>query len=135
MSNPTTPQIENVFDCICLICKNGTFLSDPSFYETGDSYPYDGICKTCFLKLLKSTRWGKEIIKIPKYEFEYIKIPISSTIRNIVFSKDGFKCVYCKSTKNLTVDHIKPESYGGTLDIENLQTLCRTCNSRKNNKI
>lgn len=38
-------------------------------------------------------------------------------------------CSWCKSTQDLTVDHIKPLSKGGTHDLTNLRVLCRTCNS------
>lgn len=31
-------------------------------------------------------------------------------------------------------DHIKPESWGGETSLDNLQTLCRSCNSKKNNR-
>lgn len=41
------------------------------------------------------------------------------------------KCVGCLEQKPLTRDHIIPLSLGGSHDIENIQPLCRNCNSRK----
>ena len=41
------------------------------------------------------------------------------------------KCVFCGSTENLTVDHIKPLSKAGLHNVENLQCLCMCCNQRK----
>jgi 5-methylcytosine-specific restriction protein A len=35
---------------------------------------------------------------------------------------------------DLTVDHVKPKSKGGTDELENLQVLCRPCNSAKHNR-
>lgn len=57
------------------------------------------------------------------------KIPARLQVKVLV--RDGGKCLACPSTEDLAVDHIVPESQGGTLDIDNLQTLCRSCNSRK----
>ena len=61
----------------------------------------------------------------------YTKKPISHGVRMQVFERDGFKCLKCGMQKNLTVDHIYPEILGGSDDLENLQTLCRSCNSSK----
>ena len=44
-------------------------------------------------------------------------------------------CATCGATTDLTVDHIFPLSRGGTNDPLNLQVLCRSCNSRKNNRV
>lgn len=44
----------------------------------------------------------------------------------------GNKCVSCeRGDQPLTVDHIIPISKGGEDTIENVQPLCRVCNSRK----
>ena len=48
-----------------------------------------------------------------------------------VFARNGYACIACGSQDDLTVDHIVPWSKGGTNDMDNLQTLCRSCNSRK----
>lgn len=45
------------------------------------------------------------------------------------------KCVYCNKEKPLTKDHIIPLSKGGTDYIDNIQPLCRNCNSKKHNHI
>ncbi|WP_406310700.1 HNH endonuclease [Streptomyces sp. NBC_00623] len=45
--------------------------------------------------------------------------------------RDGFRCLACGSEDDLTVDHIQHQSAGGRHGIENLRTLCRSCNSRR----
>jgi hypothetical protein len=57
--------------------------------------------------------------------------PMAQDIRWLVFRRDGYACVWCGSVTDLTVDHIHPVALGGTNELSNLQTLCRTCNSRK----
>jgi hypothetical protein len=48
-----------------------------------------------------------------------------------IASRDGEKCATCGRTDNLTVDHVLALAKGGSNDIDNLQLLCRSCNSRK----
>lgn len=59
------------------------------------------------------------------------KKKISEMIRHSVYSRDGWCCLTCGSTDDLTCDHIIPESRGGETSVHNLQTLCRSCNSKK----
>lgn len=61
----------------------------------------------------------------------YRKTPIPAGLRWEVWQRDDFTCRQCGSRADLAVDHIIPESKGGPLELENLQTLCRSCNSRK----
>jgi 5-methylcytosine-specific restriction endonuclease McrA len=44
-------------------------------------------------------------------------------------------CASCGATQDLTVDHIVPLSRGGSSDLSNLQTLCRSCNGIKSGQI
>ncbi len=64
----------------------------------------------------------------------YKKDMISSEVRWLIWERDNFTCQKCGSRKNLTIDHIIPESKGGKTEIKNLQTLCRPCNSKKGSK-
>jgi hypothetical protein len=48
-----------------------------------------------------------------------------------VFARDGHACKHCGATENLQADHVVPRCRGGETVIENLQTLCLTCNVRK----
>jgi len=43
-------------------------------------------------------------------------------------------CAICGATENLTLDHIKPVSKQGTNTGDNIQPLCKSCNSRKKDK-
>jgi|GEM_PF-6099608 len=53
--------------------------------------------------------------------------------RSLIYKRDGYKCVLCKSSEGLTVDHINPKSNGGSNHINNLRTLCEKCNFQKGN--
>ena len=57
-----------------------------------------------------------------------------SRIKKQVFERDAYHCKHCGAHIDLCADHIKPESWGGETTLENLQTLCRSCNSKKNNR-
>ena len=54
-------------------------------------------------------------------------------IRAIVFDKCNGKCAYCGTdlVKGWNVDHIKPQVFGGTNDLENLNPSCKDCNNYK----
>jgi 5-methylcytosine-specific restriction protein A len=60
---------------------------------------------------------------------------IPGWLRRDVFERDGFACVDCGSEERLEVDHITPLTAGGSNDFENLQTLCKACNSRKRDRV
>lgn len=65
----------------------------------------------------------------------YRKVPVPKALRLRVFRRDGWRCQRCGTAANLCVDHIHPERLGGTNDFDNLQTLCRPCNSKKGARV
>jgi hypothetical protein len=61
------------------------------------------------------------------------KIP--DEVRRAVYERDGYVCLICSATDDLTLDHIHPYSLGGADTYDNLRTLCRPCNSAKGARV
>jgi hypothetical protein len=55
-----------------------------------------------------------------------------------IYLRDGLACVWCGSTiedgNPLTLDHLVPQSKGGSNHERNLVTSCRRCNSSRGNR-
>lgn len=64
-----------------------------------------------------------------------IRKKIPDALRLKVYERDGYACLHCGTTERLSLDHIHPFSLGGPDTFENLQTLCRPCNSRKGARV
>jgi len=54
---------------------------------------------------------------------------------NLLAEKNKTICVSCGTDKNISIDHVIPLSKGGLNEIENMQFLCKNCNSKKGAKI
>lgn len=56
-------------------------------------------------------------------------------LRKQVLLRDAYKCQtcgrICVNKREAQVDHITPKARGGLDELENLQTLCLRCHSRK----
>jgi len=52
-------------------------------------------------------------------------------LKAVVFTRDGYRCMYCGSRKDLQLDHIKPVIYGQEDTPENMVTACARCNLSK----
>lgn len=50
-------------------------------------------------------------------------------------AKYNHRCLACGQRLPLTKDHIVPVHLGGSDDIDNIQPLCRSCNSSKNARV
>lgn len=71
------------------------------------------------------------VIRLLTYLYlPYRKINLS---KPNVYKRDQYRCVYCGSEKDLTLDHVLPKSRGGVNSWDNLVTCCRKCNARKDN--
>lgn len=65
----------------------------------------------------------------------FVRRGIGSSVRLKVYAQDGYRCLSCGTSDDLTVDHIYPVSLGGTNELSNLQTLCLSCNISKGARV
>lgn len=82
---------------------------------------------------VKNDRSGRPIWRPAPISLSRPAIP--RAIRDAVMARDGNACVHCQATEKLSLDHIYPWSLGGPDTVENLQVLCRSCNSAKGAKV
>jgi 5-methylcytosine-specific restriction endonuclease McrA len=66
----------------------------------------------------------------------YARVPFKSVVltRKNIMKRDGYRCQYCGSASDLTIDHVLPRSRNGKDTWENLVTACNKCNHRKGNR-
>jgi len=84
----------------------------------------------------KAQALGKRVIRLVNYiKLPYAKLAQNKPSRTMIYKRDGHKCQYCGSTKELTIDHIIPRSRGGGDTWENLVVACMPCNTRKSDKL
>lgn len=72
-----------------------------------------------------------------KRAFKIIIRPLISEERENIIRRDGSQCLCCGENNRsiLQVDHIIPRNRGGSNDKDNLQTLCKYCNSQKGTQV
>ena len=70
-------------------------------------------------------------------EYFNFKRKVNFTRYNM-YLRDLYQCQYCEDTfdfKDLTIDHVIPQSHGGGTTWENCVTSCKPCNHRKGHKL
>lgn len=68
--------------------------------------------------------------------FRYVNLPYRGVAltRNNIFKRDKHECQYCGTYKDLTIDHVVPQSKGGKASWNNLVAACKKCNALKGDK-
>ena len=93
-------------------------------------------------RLIKVGFWRRErggYRMIPSRYWRFTALRRRETIlaylRERIYKRDSYRCLFCGSGDDLTLDHIHPKSLGGADTEDNLQTLCRSCNSSKGARV
>ena len=94
--------------------------------QWGGDVPFDGVMEQIHRQVLRLMEW-----EAPDAERRDRGAIIPAGVRRSVYERDDYRCVFCGEQGDITIDHITARANGGTDDVENLQTLCRPCNSRK----
>lgn len=86
--------------------------------------------------VVRSARWSTRVPAVMMLnEYQKTKRMIRFSKQN-VFLRDEYICQYCGidvDNKTATLDHVLPQSHGGTSSWLNCVTACSSCNSKKGN--
>ena len=146
---PNQTQIPNALLDAMASYSNAEFRVAVAAWHHRNSWAHDGILPPTVSFLARATGLNEPQVRdainslssrhvLPKYLLvhqlpfvdEARRTSIDAITRKRIFHRDKV-CRWCGSDLDLTIDHIKPVVLGGTNEIENLQVLCRGCNSRK----
>ncbi|MEQ9066526.1 MAG: HNH endonuclease signature motif containing protein [Gimesia chilikensis] len=129
-------KYKNIFDIKFHIQRNARLSLSVSSGAGGGDYLLQGkvdpgklfeLQEAIMFLIRKSRGLEKKVIRDSRY--------ISDEIRSEVWYRDGGRCVICNAGEYLEFDHIIPISKGGSSSADNLQILCRKCNSEKSDSI
>lgn len=124
-----------IFNKICFSCNRESAASE--YFNVDESILLCHVCAENIMESVHMARYGEYIRREnePRLNTKYKKKNIPASLKVMVHEKYAYKCVSCGTQKNLTCDHIIPESKGGETTLENLQTMCKSCNSSKGVKL
>ena len=129
MSTYYSPGCENEKAHVCDFCEEND--GRPTFYWIKKDFD---LCPLCIKALFENNfeGYGPKNLEQPKLIIK--RISISEKLRNRIFKRDKHKCTLCSNKEKLCIDHKIPFVKGGRTEYKNLQTLCKSCNSKKGAK-
>lgn len=117
----------------------------PLSYYPLSTWPWQDVVKAVFLERVDVVALYDHVVRSPSFE---MRLPSVIALREFVrqdrppaftrfnvFLRDGFECVYCGATEDLTFDHVIPRSRGGRTSWSNIVAACSPCNLRKGGRL
>ena len=114
------------------------------------------ICDPCYLKMpggrkpcptcnaiihIKQKKCAQHMLDAKSGRTRRLRPPIPKSVQRAAYQRDSYTCVQCglqgrgetheEKVKGFAIDHVIPNAAGGSSELENLQILCRKCNSSK----
>lgn len=110
-------QVQTARNAIKLIVKGAAKIEEQRDYDLRPGFPFPSVVRLT----------------------TYHKIPVVLKVlsRKNIYLRDHFTCQYCGvrfHERDLTLDHVIPESKGGPSSWNNLVACCVSCNRRKGSK-
>lgn len=102
----------------CMCCSSSLTIDEERHYSF--------LCEKCCGKAWEA--WEKA--RSGEVKANTKRKPISTSLKQYILHRDG-ACLKCGSKSDLTIDHIVSVADGGSNSHDNLQCLCRKCNSIK----
>lgn len=117
----------------------------PLSYYPLSLWPWQEVVKAVFLERVEVIAEYDYFVRSPSFE---MRLPSVIALREFVrqdrppaftrfnvFLRDGFKCAYCGSPRDLTFDHVIPRSKGGRTSWNNIVAACSPCNLKKGGRM
>lgn len=86
---------------------------------------------------VRSVKWEyflPAVLRVRRHRTNTTQFTGVTLNRNNIMLRDRYSCQYCGSSRELTIDHVVPQSKGGGNTWENLVACCTTCNGKKGDK-
>lgn len=114
--------------------KPGIWLYNGVFHLIDSWVEYDGVRNVFKFKLV-AVESDENFQEPVNKDLPHRRI-IPTSIKIVVWKRDGGKCIQCGSKNNLHFDHVLPFSKGGaSITAENVQLLCMRHNLEKKDRI
>ena len=90
--------------------------------------------KIAYTKLQRKMQSLKSSLKKRSEDSEVVFDITMDQLREMFYHSYGKSCKYCRrkmTLRNMVCDHIIPLAKGGDSVVDNLQLICKSCNTRK----
>ena len=107
------------------VCSRVDFINGKKTYEH-NLYCSPGCKKSCPIFGKHSESYGKTMIQNAKVP---LNREVQPELRKMVFERDGYQCLKCKSTEELHCHHIEGILYNPieSADVDLCMTVCKPC--------